>query len=186
MARRVRRDNLFTHLSDLFPMHAEGPPLATLRRQRLGHPDETRAGSTGYETARSPRWRASFLMELRAGLLKSEGEAVELCDPAFPATPSRLSVRPCWRGFWSHRQIRRRQRTPAVNADHVSFCNFSAHISRASPARLRCDRLRGPSSDLGKTPEINVNPASAQHQTGGGRAGLKIQFTSICTRPISV
>ena len=29
--------------------------------------------------------------------------------------------------------------------------------------------------DLGKTPEINVNPTSAQCQTDGRRAGLKIR-----------
>ena len=29
--------------------------------------------------------------------------------------------------------------------------------------------------DLGKTPEINVNPISAQYQTDGRRVGLKIR-----------
>jgi hypothetical protein len=53
--------------------------------------------------------------------------------------------------------------------DHSSYCNSSAHIAHASPMRLQCDRRPKATVDLGKTPEINVNPASAQRQSDGRR-----------------
>jgi hypothetical protein len=56
------------------------------------------------------------------------------------------------------------------------FCNSSAYIARVTPMRLQCDRQPRASVDLGKTPEINVNPISPQRQADGRRAGLKIRF----------
>jgi hypothetical protein len=62
---------------------------------------------------------------------------------------------------------------------HHSFCNSSADIARVTPIRLQCDPTPRAIVDLGKTLEINVTPASAQRQSDGRRAGLKIRWKAV-------
>ena len=65
---------------------------------------------------------------------------------------------------------------PSPSHDRAGgFCNSSAHIAHVSPMRLQCERQQRAIVNLGKIPEINVNPTSAQCQTDGRRAGLKIR-----------
>jgi tetratricopeptide (TPR) repeat protein len=57
----------------------------------------------------------------------------------------------------------------------TDFCNSYAHFARVSPMRLQCAPTPRAIVNPGKTPQIKFNPTSAQRQSDGRRAGLKLR-----------
>ena len=67
----------------------------------------------------------------------------------------------------------------------IRFLSFTfAPSARASPTRLQYDPTPWAIVNLGKIPEIKVNPMSAQRQADGRRAGLKIRWCTALVRSV--